>query len=119
MNWAELEKYAQAMITRKHLHYLLNKNGEGTNSFWKLESKIKFYPAFPLWTGLQNNQIVDEIFYFLISCSSYQSLVSISKEIRSILWPPDERRRLTGEDTDAGKDWRQEEKGITEDETVG
>ena len=37
----------------------------------------------------------------------------------SILWPPDMKSRLTGKGIDAGKDWRQEEKGATEDETVG
>ena len=36
-----------------------------------------------------------------------------------ILWPPDAKSQLTGKDTDAGKDWRQEEKGMTEDEMVG
>ena len=35
-----------------------------------------------------------------------------------ILWPPDEKNWLIGKDPDAGKDWRQEEKGTTEDETV-
>ena len=35
-----------------------------------------------------------------------------------ILWPPDVKSRLTGKDPDAGKDWRQEEKGMTEDEMV-
>ena len=36
-----------------------------------------------------------------------------------VLWPPDAKNWLTGKDTDAGKDWRQEEKGTTEDEMVG
>ena len=36
-----------------------------------------------------------------------------------ILWPPDVKNWLTGKDPDAGKDWRQEEKGMTEDEMVG
>ena len=36
-----------------------------------------------------------------------------------ILWPPDVKNWLIGKDPDAGKDWRQEEKGMTEDETVG
>ena len=35
-----------------------------------------------------------------------------------ILWP-DVKNWLTGKDTDAGKDWRQEEKGTTEDDIVG
>ena len=36
-----------------------------------------------------------------------------------ILWPPDSKNRLVGKDLDAGKNWRQEEKGTTEDEMVG
>ena len=36
-----------------------------------------------------------------------------------ILWPPDVKYWLNGKDPDAGKDWRQEEKGTTEDEMVG
>ena len=36
-----------------------------------------------------------------------------------ILWPPDAKSWLTGKDPDAGKDWGQEEKGVTEDEMVG
>ena len=36
-----------------------------------------------------------------------------------ILWPPDDKSRLIGKDPDAGKDWGQEEKGMTEDEMVG
>ena len=36
-----------------------------------------------------------------------------------ILWPPYVKGRLTGKDPDAGKDWRQEEKGATQDEVVG
>ena len=35
------------------------------------------------------------------------------------LWPPDAKNRLIGKGSDAGKDWRQEEKGMTEDEMVG
>ena len=35
-----------------------------------------------------------------------------------ILWPPDVKSWLTGKDPDPGKDWRQEEKGMTEDEMV-
>ena len=36
-----------------------------------------------------------------------------------ILWPPDVKNSLIGKDPSAGKDWRQEEKGMTEDEMVG
>ena len=36
-----------------------------------------------------------------------------------ILWPPDVKSQIIGKEPDAGKDWRQEEKGTTEDEMVG
>ena len=36
-----------------------------------------------------------------------------------ILWPPDVKNCLIWKDPDTGKDWRQEEKGMTEDEMVG
>ena len=36
-----------------------------------------------------------------------------------ILWSPDAKNWLIGKDPDAGKGWGQEEKGTTEDETVG
>ena len=36
-----------------------------------------------------------------------------------ILWPPDAKSQLIRKDPDAGKHWRQEEKGTTEDEMVG
>ena len=36
-----------------------------------------------------------------------------------VLWPPHAKSWLVGKDSDAGKSWRQEEKGMTEDEMVG
>ena len=36
-----------------------------------------------------------------------------------ILWPTHAKIWLPGEDSDAGRDWRQEEKGMTEDEMAG
>ena len=35
-----------------------------------------------------------------------------------VVWPPDAKSQLIGKDPDAGKDWRQEEKGEAEDEMV-
>ena len=40
-------------------------------------------------------------------------------KLKPILWPPDAKSQLTGKDPDAGKDRRQEEKGMTEDKMVG
>ena len=36
-----------------------------------------------------------------------------------ILWPPDAKSWLIWKDSDAGKDWKQKEKGTTEDKMVG
>ena len=36
-----------------------------------------------------------------------------------VLWPPHAKSSLTGKDSDAGRDWGQEEKGMTEDEMAG
>ena len=36
-----------------------------------------------------------------------------------ILWPPDVKSWFIGKDSDAGRNWGQEEKGMTEDEIVG
>ena len=37
----------------------------------------------------------------------------------TILWPPDAKNWLTGKYPDAGKDWKREKKGMTEEEMVG
>ena len=35
-----------------------------------------------------------------------------------VLWPPDVKSWLIGKDPDAGKDWKQKEKRVAEDEMV-
>ena len=53
----------------------------------------------------------------------YQSWVFFgrtdAKAKTPILWPPYAKSCLTGKDSDAGRDWGQEEKGMTEDEMAG
>ena len=41
-----------------------------------------------------------------------------AKAETAMLWPPDVKKWLIGKDLDAGKDWRQEEKGTTENAVV-
>ena len=36
-----------------------------------------------------------------------------------VVWPPHAKSSLIGKDSDAGRDWGQEEKGMTEDEMAG
>ena len=42
-----------------------------------------------------------------------------AKAEAQICWPSDVKSRLTGKDPDAGKEWRQKQKGASEDEMVG
>ena len=43
-----------------------------------------------------------------------------AKAETAVLWPPHEKRkRLIGKNSDAGRDWGQEEKGRAEDEMAG
>ena len=56
-----------------------------------------------------------------VNCEGTQSWILIGRTDAEapIIWPPDVKNWLTGKDPDAGKNWRQEEKGTTEDEMVG
>ena len=55
--------------------------------------------------------------------TGYQSWIFIRRTDAEaetpILWPPDAKNWLIGKDPNAGKDWRREEKGTTEDKMVG
>ena len=50
--------------------------------------------------------------------SVYIGRTDVEAEI-PILWPPNAKSWLIWKDTDAGKDWGQVKKGMTEDESVG
>ena len=66
------------------------------------------------WTARRSNQTV------LKEISPESSLERTDAEVETpILWPPDAKNWLIWKDPDAGKDWRWEEKGTTEDEMVG
>ena len=67
-----------------------------------------------LWTARRSNQSI------LNEMSPEYSLEELMLKLKLlILWPPDVKNWLIWKDPDAGKDWRQEEKGKTEDEIVG
>ena len=63
------------------------------------------------WTVRRSNQSV------LKEMSPKYSLEGLMLKLK--LWPSHVKNWLFWKDPDAGKDWRQEEKGMTEDETVG
>ena len=62
------------------------------------------------WTARRSNQSI------LKKINPEYSLEVLMLKLN--LWPPDAKSWLIREDLDAGKDWRQEEKGMIEDEMV-
>ena len=75
-----------------------------------LESLLDYKEIKPV--NLEGNQLW--ILFGKTSTSAWDA-----KAEAPILWPPDAKSWLIGKDPDAGKDWRQEEKRVTEDEMVG
>ena len=64
------------------------------------------------WTARRSNQSTDY--------QSWNFIERTDAEAETpVLWPPDAKNWLIWKYPDAGKDWRQEEKGMTEDEMVG
>ena len=85
---------------------------------WKLNHKESWVlKNWCFWTG------VGEDSWESLGLQGDRSWISIGRNDAEaeapILWPPDAKNWLIGKDPDAGKDWRQEEKGITEDEMIG
>ena len=65
------------------------------------------------WPARRSNQsILKEISQIFIGRTDAEAEASI-------LWPPHPKSWLIGKDSDAGRDWGQEEKGTTEDEMAG
>ena len=119
---------------KKQRHYFANKGpssqGYGFSSshvwMWELDYKAECQgiDALELWCSRR---------LLRVPWTTRRSNQSILKEISPeyfigrtdaeaeapILWPPDVKNWLNGKDPDVGKDWRQEEKGTTEDEMVG
>ena len=66
------------------------------------------------WTARRSNQSI------LKEISPEYSLEGLNAAAETpILWPPYVKNWFICKDLDAGRDWRQEEKGMTEDEMVG
>ena len=66
------------------------------------------------WTARRSNQSI------LKEISPGCSLEGLMLKLKTpVLWPPHAKSWLIGKDSDAGRDWGQEEKGTTEDEMAG
>ena len=66
------------------------------------------------WTARRSNQSI------LKEISAWVFIGRTGAEAGTpVLWPPHVKSWLIGKDSDAGRDWGQEEKGTTEDEMAG
>ena len=79
--------------------------------------------AFELWCWRRLMSLVDCKEIQLVQPKGNQSRIFIGRTVAeaetTILWPPNVKNWLIWKDPDAGKDWRQKGKGMTEDEMVG
>ena len=75
------------------------------------------------WTVVLEKTVESPLDCKEIQPKGYQSWIFIGRTDAEaetpILWPPDVNNWLTGKDSDAGRDWRQEEKGMTKDKIAG
>ena len=120
---------------KKQRHYFANKGpcsqsydfSSGLVWMWELDHKESWVPKnWCFWTV-----VLEKTLESPLDCKEIQpvhpkgnqSWMFIGKtDVEAetlILWPFDGKNWLTGKNPDAGKDWRQEEKGRTEDEMVG
>ena len=132
--WKESYEQPRQHI-KKQRHYFVNKGpssqGYGFSSshvwIWELNCKESWAPKnWCFWTV-----VLEETLESPLDCKEIhplhpkgdQSWVFIGRtDVEAetlILWPPDAKSWLIWKDPDAGKDWRQEEKGMTEDEIAG
>ena len=119
---------------KKQRHYFVNKGPSSQSCgfssshvwMWDLDSKgIWVLKNWCFWTVVLEKTLESPLDYKEIKPASpkgNQSWIFIGRTDAEaeapILWPPDVKSWLIRKDPDAGKDWRQEEKGMTEDEMV-
>ena len=120
---------------KKQRHYFVNKSPSSQGCdfscghvwMWKLDCEESWSPKkWCFWTV-----VLEKTLESPLDCKEIQpvhpkgdqSWVFIGKTDAKaetpVLWPPHKKSWLTGKDPDAGRDWWQEEKGMTEDEMVG
>ena len=119
---------------KKQSHYFANKSpysqSYGFSSshvqMWELDHK----EGWTLKNGCFWTVVLEKTLESLLHCKEVKSvnpkrnqpwifIGRIDAEVEApILWPSDVRSQLTGEDPDAGKDWRQKEKEAAEDAMI-
>ena len=120
---------------QKQRHYFVNKGpssqgyGFSSSHVWMWELDYKENWASKKWCF--STVVLEKTLESPLDCKEIQPIHSKGNQSwifigrtdveaeTLILWPPDGKSWLIWTDPDAGKDWRQEEKGMTEDEMVG
>ena len=123
LSFAEFQSYLLNLLIEIHLNLVWQVHGQ----MWVFDCKEHWEPKnFCFWTV-----VLEKTLESPLDCKEIQPVHpkghqpwiftgrTDAKTETPILWPPDWKNRLTGKDSDAGKDWGQEEKGTTEDEMVG
>ena len=130
------KSYDQARLhIKKQRHYFANKGlssqsyGFSSTHVWmrELEYKESWAPKnWCFWTVVLEKTLESPLGskeIQLVHSKGNQSWIFIgrtdAKAETPILWPPHGKSWLIGKDSDAGRDWGQEEKGTTEDEMAG
>ena len=120
---------------KKQRHYFANK-GPSSQSYgfssshvwiWELDDKESWAPKNQcFWTVVLEKSLESPL-----DCKEVQTVNPKGNQFwifigrtdaeaeTPILWPPDVKKRCIGKDPSSGKDWRQREKGKTENEMVG
>ena len=125
----------QKMYIKKQRHYFVNKGpssqGNGFSSSQVQMSELDYKESWVQKNWCFWTVVLEKTLESPLDCKEIQSVhpkgdqswVFIgrtdTKAETPILWPPDAKSWLIWKDPDAGRDWEQEEKGMTEDEMVG
>ena len=122
-------------LIKKQRHYFANKDpssqgcGFSGSHVWMWE--LDWKESWVLKNWCFRTVVLDKTLENPLDCKDIQPVHPIGNQYwifigridteaeTPIFWPPDVKSWLTRKDPDAGKDWRQEEKGTTEDEMVG
>ena len=120
-----LKRRDSTLLTKLHLVEASFSSGHGW--MWKLDYKESWAPKnWCLWAV-----VLEKTLESPLDCKEIKPVHPKGNQFwifiertdaegdTSILWPPDAKNWLIGKDHNAGKDWRHEEKGMTEDEMVG
>ena len=129
-----LTKHIRQHIEKQRHHFADKGPYSQSNGFssshvwmWELDNKEGWISNnWCFWTVVLENTLESSLDckeITLVNPKGNQSCIFIgradAKAEAPNLWPPDMKSWLIWKDPDAGKDWRQEEKGVTEDEMIG